>query len=285
MGAATMSTMPRAKVAAGWFLLAPLAFAAGTPFDQAFDRLYNFDFAGAHALLDAYIARHPGESLPYAMRGSAYLFRELDRLGILEGEFFSDDKRIIDRKKLKPDPVIRAKFLKAVEDAQSRATGALAANPDDRDALFTMCVTQGITTDYMALVEKRQIASLSTARQSNDFAQRLLRLDPNYYDAYLTTGLSEYLVGSLPFFIRWFVHFDNISGSKEKGVTTLLRVAREGHYLKPFAKILLSIAYLRDKKPWQSRQLLAELSRQYPSNPLFRKELGKLESQMGGSAN
>jgi hypothetical protein len=275
--------MSRAQVAAGWLLLAPLALGAATPFDQAFDRLYNFDFGGAHALLDAYIAQHPKEPLPYAMRASAYLFFELDRLGVLEGEFFADDKRIIDKKKLKPDPAIRAKFLRGVEDSQSRATTILAADPNNRDALFAMCITQGITTDYMALVEKRQIASLSPARQSNDYAQRLLRLDPNYYDAYLTTGLSEYLVGSLPFFIRWFVHFDNVSGSKEKGVNSLLTVARDGRYLRPFAKILLSIAYLREKKPQQSRALLAELSRQYPSNPLFKKELGKLDAQMAAS--
>jgi hypothetical protein len=278
-----MNKMPSAWFAAGWFLVAPLAFAA--PFDQAFDHLYNFDFPGAHAIIDAYIAKHPQESLPYAMRGSAYLFHELDRLGILEGEFFADDKRIIEKKKLKPDPEVRTQFLRAVDDAQSRAKGVLAANPNDLDALFAMCVAQGIATDYMALVERRQIASLAQARLSNNYAQQLLRLDPHYYDAYLTAGLSEYLVGSLPFFIRWFVHFDNVTGSKEKGVNTLLTVARQGRYLKSFAKILLSIAYLRDQKPQRSRELMVELSRQYPANPLFRKELGKLESHVGAFAN
>jgi len=274
--------MSRALFAA-WLLAAPLGVAG--PFDQAFDDLYNFNFAGAHAVLDEYIAKHPQEPLPYAMRGSAYLFRELDRLGILEGEFFVDDKRIIDKKKLKPDPDIRARFLTAVDSARSRAQTVLDGNPNDRDALFAMCVTQGIATDYMALVERRQVASLIPMRQSNNYAQQLLRIDPHYYDAYLTTGLSEYLVGSLPFFIRWFIHFDNVSGSKQKGVDILLTVARQGHYLKPFAKILLSIAYLRDKDPRRTRDLLAELYRQYPSNPLFKKELDKVQAQLGAFAN
>ncbi len=109
-----------------------------------------------------------------------------------------------------------------------------------------------------------------------------MKLDPKFYDAYLAAGFSEYLVGSLPFFIRWFVHFDNVSGSKEAGVRNLQLVANEGHYLKPFAKILLGIAALREKRPHDAQRLLTELSHNYPQNPLFRKELEKLNEKYGG---
>ena len=53
-------------------------------------------------------------------------------------------------------------------------------------------------------------------------------------------------------------------------------VARQGHYFKPFAKILLAIAYLRGKRPNDTKRLLAELARDYPENPLFEKELAKI---------
>jgi hypothetical protein len=148
-----------------------------------------------------------------------------------------------------------------------------------------MCISQGVATDYMALVEKRQLLSLSPARRSNNYAQRLLRLDPKYYDAYLTTGFSEYMIGSLPFIIRWFVHFDNVSGSKDRGVEDLRLVAREGHYFKPFAKILLGVVDLREKKPQEARDLLIDLARDYPDNPLFRKELAKVTAAIGGAGN
>ena len=225
-------------------LLISAAPLAGEPLlDQAFASLYNFDFASAHATVDRDIAAQPNNPLPYAVRASSYLFSELDRLGILEAEFLTDDKRIVEKKDPpQPDPQTRLKFLKAVSDAQSRAEAALAKDPSDKNALFAMTITQGVATDYMALVEKHQISSLSPAKKSNDYAQRLLRLDPKFYDAYLAAGFSEYLVGSLPFFIKWFVHFDNVSGSKAAGVRNLQLVATEGHYLKPFAKILLGIA-------------------------------------------
>jgi hypothetical protein len=214
------------------------------------------------------------------------LYYELDRLGILESEFLVDDNKIAEKKKkLDPDPDNRARFVRAVNDAETRVDAALKVNPDDRDALFAMCIAQGVTTDYMAFVEKKQISSLSLAKRSNNYAQRLLRLDPKFYDAYLTAGITEYMVGSLPFFIRWFVKFDNVDGSKQKGVERLKLVSREGHYFKPFSKILLSIIALREKRPNDAQQYLIELARDYPENRLFRKELAKLTNRVGISAN
>ncbi len=261
------------------FAIAPSARASVSnepEVQEAFDDLYNFNFPAAHAVLNRYINAHPQQPLPYAIRASAYLFYELDRLGILESQFLVSDKRIAEKKSLTPDPDVRTRLLKALDDAQSRAATVLAANPNDRDALFAMCIVTGVTTDYMALVEKRQIASLSPAKRSNSYAQQLLKLNPPCYDAYMTAGLSEYMVGSLPFFVRWFVRFDNVQGSKEQGVKNLQLVARQGRYFKAFAKILLGIIYLREKKPKETEKLLAELSHDYPSNPLFRRELAKL---------
>jgi hypothetical protein len=270
----------------GWLLALLLApgLCAGTDtnlLDEAFGDLYNFNFPAAHQAVDRYVAEHPQESLPYSVRASGYLFYELDRLGILESEFLIDDKRIVDKKAKTPDPAVRAKFLKAVEDATTRADVALAADPNDKMALLSMCIAEGVSTDYMALVEKHQILSLAPAKKSNTYAQRLLKIDPKYYDAYLAAGFSEYMIGSLPFFIRWFVHFDNVNGDKKAGIQHVELVANEGHFLKPFAKILLAIAALRDKRPRDAQKLLQELAKNYPQNPLFRSELAKLNAKIG----
>jgi hypothetical protein len=259
---------------------APAAASQPATIDDALHSLYDFDFPSAHATLDSYIAAHPQEALPYAFRGAAYLFSELDRLKVLESEFLTDDDRLVEKTRAQPDPAIRKQFLQAVDDAQKRAGAVLKTNPNDRDALFAMCVVSGVSTDYMALVEKRQISSLSPAKKANAYAQRLLKLDPKFYDAYLTAGFSEYMVGSLPFFIRWFIHFDNVDGDKQRGVHNLELVAREGHYLRPLAKVFLGIIDLREKKPQEARQLLAELVHDYPRNPLYRKELDKLQLKL-----
>src|SRR5262249_9702428 len=212
---------------------------------------------------------------------SAYLFFEMDRMGILESEFLTSDDKIAEKKKkVDPDAATRTRFLQAISDTESRVAAALKVNPNDKDALFAMCVAQGVSTDYMAFVEKKQISSLGNAKKSNQYAQRLLKLDPKFYDAYLTAGVSEYMLGSLPFFVRWFVKFDNVDGNKQKGIDRLEMVSREGHFFKPFAKILLGIIALREKRPRDAQQILAELSRNFPSNPLFLKELTKVNAKL-----
>jgi len=49
-----------------------------------------------------------------------------------------------------------------------------------------------------------------------------------------------------------------------------------GHYLRPFAKILLAMAALREKKPEVARTQLTELVTDFPENPLFSNELAKI---------
>jgi hypothetical protein len=254
--------------------------------DAALQRMYNQNFLAAHEILDSYSATRPDDPLPYAFQASAYLFYELDRLGVLESEFLTDDNQIAEKKKkLDPDPVNREKFVRAVHDVEIRADAILETNPNDPQALFAMCIAQGVATDYMAFVEKKQFSSLSVAKRSNGYAQRLLKVDPKFYDAYLTAGISEYMIGSLPFFIKWFVHFDNVAGSKERGVERLRLVASDGHYFKPFSKIMLSIIALREKRPQEAQQWLTELARDYPSNRLFRTELAKINAKLGVNAN
>jgi hypothetical protein len=245
--------------------------------DAALKHMYDFDFPASHEILGRYIVQHPQDPLPYAFRASAYLFYELNRMHILESEFFTDDDQIADKKKkIDPDPATRTQFLQAVADTESHANAALQSNPNDCQALFAMSIAQGVATDYMAFVEKRQIASLSVAKRSNTYAQRLLKLDPKFYDAYLTAGISEYMLGSLPFFVRWFVHFDNVQGDKKRAVERLELVSREGHYFKPFSKILLATIALREKRPRDAQRYLQALTQEYPANPLFRRELDKV---------
>jgi tetratricopeptide (TPR) repeat protein len=278
--------MSRIHTLAAFLCVSALRAAEPNGIEAALQRMYNQDYVAAHEILDRYIATNPRDPLPFAFQASAYLFFELDRLSILESEFLTDDKQIAEKKKkLDPDPLNREKFVRAVHDVETRADAALKINPDDPQALFAMCIAQGVATDYMAFVEKKQFSSLSVAKRSNSYAQRLLKLDPKFYDAYLTAGISEYMIGSLPFFIKWFVHFDNVDGSKDRGVDRLRLVAREGHYFKPFSKIMLSIIALRDKRPQEAQQWLTELARDYPENRLFHKELAKVNAKLGINAN
>ncbi len=249
---------------------------ANTP-DAAMNRLYNFDFTGAHRILDAFNAAHPDDALGHALQAATFMFGEFARLQILESEFFEDDKKFAEKKGLHYDPIVREQFYGEIDIARKLALAKLAKDPNDQNALFVMTISGGLLTDFTSLIERKNITSLGYAKEAQAYAVRLLAINPNYGDAYLTTGFSEYLVGSLPFFVKWFTHFDNTEGNKTEAITKLQKVAQTGHYLAPFAKILLAIIYLREKQPLESEKLLKQLSAAYPENPLLRKELAKVQ--------
>jgi hypothetical protein len=263
--------------------IAALTLGAATclagPLDDAFARLYNFDFPGAHRILDDYLSKQPSDPLGHSVRASTYLFSELDRLRILEAEFLTDDKRISGGEKLSPDPALRGKLFGSIDKAQQLAEARLQSHPEDPMALYSFCLTEGLRTDYMAFVEKKQLRSLFAHKKAQSYAVRILKRDPSFVDAHLTTGLSEYMMGSLPFFVRWVVRFEQVKGSKQQALANLQKVAASGRYLGPFARILLAIIHVREKRPQEAIALLDGLSRQFPENPLLRKELAKLREK------
>jgi len=246
-----------------------------TAVKQAFGRLYNFDFKGAQEILDRQRQTDPQAPLLPATKAGAYLFSELDRLRILELDFFTDDDKVVDRRKLIPDPAVRAKFFQTVDETEKLANARLAGKPDDPDALLALCMTTGLVTDYAALIEKRRFGSFALAKKSHMWAKKLLELKPPVVDAYMTFGTAEYIVGSLPFFLRWFVHMDSVEGNKKKGIDELELVAKYGKYDGPFARMLLSVIAMREKREVDAETLLAGLARDYPENPLIREELAR----------
>jgi len=252
------------------------------PFEPIFARLYNYDFTAAHSLLDERQRANPADALPYAVRAAVYMFSEFERLQILETDFFVDDENMVDGQghRSKPDPEVKRRLFATLDEARARARARLASDPNDRQALFAMVMASGVAADYTGFVERRQWRGMSLTRETNKYAQKLLALQPPVYDAYMNVGSLEYVVGSLPFYVRWFVRFDKIDGNKRKGIDYLKLVAQRGNYYAPFARILLAVVSLREGKLEDARQILAQLAVEYPENPLFKRELQKITERI-----
>jgi hypothetical protein len=253
--------------------------ASATSLDQGFTLLYNLDFAGAHQVFLSWQQDHPDDPLGPASDAAGFLFAEFNRLGVLEAQFYADDQAFAARKKLTPDPAVRDRFYAALGQADLRAQFLLTKNPKDRDALFARTMSSGLKADYAGLIEKRNVASLHYTKEATAWAEQLLAVDPDCYDAHLATGVSQYIIGSMAAPIRWLVRLGGVSGDKQKGIADLQLTAERGHYFAPFARILLAIAYVREKEKPRARELLIALRDEFPLNPLFPQEIARLDTQ------
>jgi hypothetical protein len=154
----------------------------------------------------------------------------------------------------------------------------LDTDPNHVNALFAMTLCMGMEADYASLIEKHQLESFSKIREADKFPKKLLAVNPDAADAYLTLGAANYIIGSLPAFKRFFLHFKGISGDKRGGMQQLEIAAARGRYPRPFAKILLAMAALPEKKTELARIQLTELVAEFPENLLFFRELAKLDA-------
>lgn len=265
--------------------LSPRAAAHDEPasLDQGFRLLYDLDFAGAEKQFQAWQAQHPEDGVGPAAEGAGLLFAEFDRMGILEGQFFADDASFKEKNKLAADPQVRAHFESVLRHGEDLARKRLATDPQDANALFALTMVYGLRADYAALIEKKNLASLRYSREASTWAQKLLAVQPDNCDAYLATGVHNYIIGSLAAPWRWILRLGGYSGDKQKGMADVERAAQHGRYLAPFGRILLAIAYVRDKDAARAREMLVGLNRDFPKNPLFPREIARLDSQSRAS--
>ena len=253
--------------------------------DQGFHALYDLDFAGGQSKFVAWESLHPRNPLGPAARASGYLFQEFDRLGVLKAEIFTDDQRFVQRNRPVPSVELKARFNQELAMANALADYMLAQNPQSPDALLAKTLVYGLKADYAGLIEKRNTAALSFAKEGRGWAERLLRVEPGCYDAYLALGAENYLVAIKPVVVRLFAKLEGARANRERGVRELTLTAEDGRFLKPFAKLLLVLAAERDHDPATARRLLAELQREFPNNSLYRDELSKLNSRFMEPAN
>jgi hypothetical protein len=253
---------------------APVPFAG---LEQGYRYMYNLDFGDAHKVFRAWQSSHPEDPLGFVSDAASYLFSEFDRLHVLQSELFTNDKRFDERSKLPPDPAAKAAFNESLAKADRLVAQILARSPQDRNAMFSQILANGLRGDYAALIEKRNLASLGYMKNSRQIAERLVAMDPTCYDAYLAVGVENYLLSRNAAPVRWILRLSGAQTDKAEGIEHLRMTAEKGRYLGPFARLLLAVAALRDKDRATARALLAALSQEFPRNHLYSEELAKIE--------
>ena len=251
--------------------------------EAGFRLLYELRFGEARAQFRVWQEAHPEDAQAQAFEAASYLFEEFNQQGVLTSDFFLNDKRLLGGIEGRPDAKREKEFLAANMRAQALAKRQLQMSPQNPDALFVLAITTGMLADYSGLIKKQHLETLKRVREAEAYAKNLLAVKPDSHDAYLTLGAANYIIGSLPGYKRFFLRFGGIHGDRRRGMMQLQMAAMHGHYLRPFAKILLALVALREKQEALARTLLGELVGEFPQNRLFASELDKLSRSLASA--
>ncbi|HWZ52839.1 MAG TPA: hypothetical protein VNW54_15375 [Granulicella sp.] len=250
--------------------------AASTGLDRGYYEMYDVHFAAAHAVFQQLLAQHPDDALAAVSDAAAYLFSEFDRLHIIDVELFADQNRFDSRSRLTPDPAVRKAFDDRCALAARLADAALQRNPKDARAFYVKTLVRGMQSDYALMIEKRDLAALNLTKEASVYSHQALALDPTMYDAYLASGVENYMLSLKSAPLRWLLGITGAATDRAEGVRLLKLTASQGHYLAPFARMMLSVAALRDGHPQEARAILTALAKQYPDNSLYERQLARI---------
>src|SRR4029453_4632707 len=137
-------------------------------------------------------------------------------------------------------------------------------------------------SDVESILLKKHLAGLKSMKKANGYAKELLAQYPGAADAYIATGIANYVIGSPRGGPRLQLWFGGIYGDKKLGMEQVARTVENGRYLRPFAKIILALAARREKQNALAQRLFHELSEQYPDNQQFASEYAKAMSALSG---
>lgn len=242
---------------------------------------YNNQYDSAIAYFSREVREQPNNAAAYNHLAQSILYRELFRNGALESELVTGNNPFLRSPKVNISDENRQKFRDAVDKAESLAQDRLKEQGNDARALYDLSVTYGLRANFNFLVDKAWKEALHNATESRTYSNKVLEVQPSLTDAYLIQGLHDYVVGSLPFYLRMVGFLAGFHGDRDKGLQELKEVAQHGVLNKYDARILLAVIYRREHRPKDAIPLLQDLAQTFPHNDLLQLEQVQMYSDAG----
>ncbi len=254
----------------------PSASATANPADfdrmrqEGNDALYNMDYATArdrYAQMTKLAPDHPAGYVYLANNLWLELLNQSRRLTTSTytgGSFYAQDK---DEDKV--DPKRDREFSDLIKQALAVTQARLRSNPKDAEALYYQASAYGLRAGYDTTVKRSFIRAMGDANDSIAIQKKVLKADPEYVDAYMSIGLYEYVIDSLPLGWRLLARVAGLKGSKKKGIEHLEMVTQKGKYASDDARVLLMGIYTKEGQPERALEITSQLAAKYPRNYLF----------------
>jgi len=234
------------------------------------DALYNMDYSTARERYQQMTRLAPDHPAGYVyLANNLWLellnqSRRLTTSTYTGGSFYEQDK---DEDKV--DPKVDRQFSELIKQALATTQARLRSHPKDAEALYYQASAYGLRAGYDTTVKRSFVRAMGDANDSIAIQKKVLKADPDYVDAYMSIGLYEYVIDSLPFGWRMLARVAGLKGSKKKGIEHLELVTQKGKYAADDARVLLIGIYTKEGQPERALEVISQLAAKYPRNYLF----------------
>ena len=242
---------------------------------KGLEHFYNLEYDDAIAIFEKLRHAEPNNPAWHNHLAMTYFYKALYVAGELQGDLYSASNRFFNKKPVF-DPTLKQLFRQANEAAVRSCEQRLKKNGKDQEALYACGVAYATRATFLGLIERAKLGFVGSANKANDYHSRLLQLNSSYYDAYLVTGIYDFVLGSLPAPLKFLLFFAGLAGDKERGLIAVQSAAQRGEFAREDAKIVLTVMYRREKRYDDARGTLRDLEALFPRNYLLPLEIASL---------
>ncbi|MGH9833984.1 MAG: tetratricopeptide repeat protein [Blastocatellia bacterium] len=244
------------------------------------EALYNMDYATARAKFEEIKKRAPHHPAGDLYVATVVWLEHLNKSRRLQTSLYQNESSFYaGADKAKEDnegdvvdqPVDRA-FRDRMAQAKTKALALVARSKNDADAQYFLGAFYGVMAGYEASTARKFFAAMRNGSRSVDAHEKVLKLKPDYYDAYLSVGMYDYIVGTLPFGYKAIAAIAGIRGNKQRGITRLQTIVEKETATADDARVMLLAIYQNEKRYEDALAILKQLSDKYPRSYLIKLE-------------
>ena len=248
---------------------------------DAFQQFYSMNYDDAIARFQHIRSEHPGDPIATDYLLDGVLFRELNRLDLLDTTFYANDGFLSGKHTVTENPAIRDRIRTLGDEAISEANAQLKQNPNNANALFARGWARSLEAVYSGMAQRAFGAGLRQALAARGDCDRVLQMDPGYVDAKLIVGTYQYVVGALPLPFKIMIGIVGIHGSKSQGMALLRDAADRGVVTRVEARTAMMLFLRREGKYSEAASIAHSMAEDYPHDYLFRLEEANLQKDGG----
>lgn len=251
---------------------------------RGFEQIFNLDYQeAAHTFsrLREEYPQHPGPPLYQAVVIWLYELFEREELELdhflAEGYFTRPSSRAL-------APERRQTFIDAVESSRKLCEAILKEDAGNRDARYFLGASHGVLGGFAVTIDRSFRQAFAHGKKAYAYHNSLVEDDPHYYDAYISVGVYEYVVDSVPWYLKWLAVIIGYRGSKERGFEYLELAAQKARFTVDDARTMQMVLFVREGRYAEALQKARTLHQKYPKNFLFHLNQAQILERMGKAA-
>ncbi len=178
-------------------------------------------------------------------------------------------------------PGERSAFFNYLQKSQDLSKAILQRKHDDMDARYFLATAYGLRASFAITIDHSLREAFSNGNRAYSSLAKLTEEKPDYYDAYMTVGIYEYVVGNIPWYLKWMAYVIGARGSKEDGMQHLKLASEKGQYVQSEAQMACMILYVREHRFAEALAIARSLNSRYPRSFFFPINIAQIQRMSG----